>query len=92
MATPAIVLRKSRWTGARRFLGRLLLWRASVAWHLFLLLGIPLLFSIGVAWKGLLKRSSAEAFRFFSNGARLFLGQASCSASYGASGTFRPSC
>lgn len=32
MATPAIVLRKSRWAGARRFLGRLLLWRASVAW------------------------------------------------------------
>jgi len=53
IAALAIVLRKSRWDGTRRFLRRLLLWRASVAWYAFLLLGIPLLFYIGAVWKGL---------------------------------------
>ena len=53
IAALAIVGYKTRWGGTRRFLGRLLLWRAPMAWYAFLLLGIPLLFYAGALWKGL---------------------------------------
>ena len=53
IAALAIVVYKTRWAGTRRFLGRLLLWRAPMAWYAFLLLGIPLLFYAGALWKGL---------------------------------------
>ena len=53
IAALAIIVYKTRWAGTRRFLGRLLLWRASAAWYAFLLLGIPLLFYAGALWKGL---------------------------------------
>lgn len=53
IAALAIVVYKTRWEGTRRFLGRLLLWRAPMAWYAFLLLGIPLLFYAGALWKGL---------------------------------------
>ena len=38
--------------GLRRYLARLLLWRCSLAWYVFLIVGIPLVFLIGAAWKG----------------------------------------
>ncbi len=38
--------------GMRRFLSRFLLWRCSPAWYAFLLVGIPLIFIGGSAWKG----------------------------------------
>lgn len=38
--------------GLRRYLSRLLLWRCSQAWYAFLIVGIPLLFYGGSAWKG----------------------------------------
>jgi len=38
--------------GLRRYLARLLLWRCSLAWYAFLIVGIPLVFLIGAAWKG----------------------------------------
>ena len=53
IAALALVLFRSGWKGTRRFLGRLLLWRAPVAWYAFLLIGIPLLFYAGAVWKGL---------------------------------------
>ncbi len=40
--------------GLKRFLSRLLLWRCSIAWYLFLLAGIPLVFYLGAAIKGTL--------------------------------------
>jgi len=38
--------------GLRRYLRRLLLWRCSVAWYAFLIIGIPLLYFSGSAMKG----------------------------------------
>lgn len=38
--------------GIRRFLGRALLWRCSVAWYAFLIIGIPLIFICGSAIRG----------------------------------------
>jgi membrane protease YdiL (CAAX protease family) len=38
--------------GLRRYLSRLLLWRCSLAWYAFLIIGIPLLFFSGSALKG----------------------------------------
>lgn len=38
--------------GLRRFLSRFLLWRCSLAWYAFLIIGIPLLFFGGSALKG----------------------------------------
>jgi uncharacterized protein len=38
--------------GLRRFLGRALLWRCSVAWYAFLIIGIPLIFIAGSALRG----------------------------------------
>ena len=68
IAALAIVLFKNRWGGMRRFLSRLLLWRASAAWYAFLLIGIPLLFYAGAVWKGL---SFAELIPVSSVGAYL---------------------
>jgi membrane protease YdiL (CAAX protease family) len=38
--------------GLQRYLSRLLLWRCSVSWYIFLIIGIPLLFFSGSALKG----------------------------------------
>ena len=38
--------------GLRRFLGRALLWRCSVAWYAFLIIGIPLIFIGGSTLRG----------------------------------------
>jgi len=68
IAALVIVSVKGRWDGTRRFLSRLLLWRASMAWYTFLLIGIPLLFYAGALWKGL---SPAELVPVSSLGAYL---------------------
>lgn len=39
--------------GLRRFLSRLLLWRGSLGWYTFILLGVPLLFYASAAAQGL---------------------------------------
>lgn len=38
--------------GLQRYLSRLFIWRCSVAWYVFLIIGIPLLFFSGSALKG----------------------------------------
>ncbi|MEA1989212.1 MAG: type II CAAX endopeptidase family protein [Pseudomonadota bacterium] len=38
--------------GLRRFFGRALLWRCSVAWYAFLIIGVPLIFIAGSAIRG----------------------------------------
>jgi hypothetical protein len=53
LAALVLVGLNAGWAGTRRFLRRLLLWRAPAAWYAFLLLGIPLLFYVGALWKGL---------------------------------------
>lgn len=53
IAALVIVLIKTRFVGLKRFLSRILLWRAPMAWYAFLLLGIPALFYIGAIVKGL---------------------------------------
>jgi uncharacterized protein len=44
--------------GLWRYLSRLLIWRCSVAWYVFLIIGIPLLFFSGSALKGNLLAAS----------------------------------
>lgn len=39
-------------SGLRGFLGRFLRWRCSAGWVVFLLIGLPLVFYVGSAWKG----------------------------------------
>jgi uncharacterized protein len=47
-----LVAHKGGFGGLRRFLGRALLWRCSVAWYAFLILGMPLIFISGSALRG----------------------------------------
>lgn len=47
-----IIMYKAGTGGLRRYLARLLLWRCSLLWYAFLIIGIPLLFYGGSAWKG----------------------------------------
>ncbi len=61
-----IILHKTRVSGLRRFLTRMLLWRCSKYWYAFLLIGLPLVFYLGSAWKGTL---FSEPFPFSSAGA-----------------------
>ncbi len=58
-----VVLHNSGTRGLRRYLSRLLLWRCSLVWYAFLIIGIPLLFFGGSALKGNL---FAEPFPFSS--------------------------
>ena len=51
-----LVARNDGFTGLRRFLGRALLWRCSMAWYAFLIIGIPLIFIGGSALRGSLPR------------------------------------
>ncbi|MEA3486791.1 MAG: CPBP family intramembrane glutamic endopeptidase [Thermodesulfobacteriota bacterium] len=50
--------------GLRRYLGRLLLWRCSLPWYAFLIIGIPLIYIGGSALKGNL---FTEPFSFSSS-------------------------
>ena len=52
IAAIVIVAYHSGLSGLRRYFSRLLLWRCSPAWYVFLMLGIPLLFIAGAAIKG----------------------------------------
>ena len=49
-----IILNKTGVGGLQRYLTRLLLWRCSKYWYAFLLIGLPLVFYLGSAWKGTL--------------------------------------
>ena len=68
IAAPTIVVCRTGQSGLRRYLSRLLLWRASAAWYAFLLVGVPLFFYAGAVWKGL---SGAELIPVSSLGAYL---------------------
>jgi membrane protease YdiL (CAAX protease family) len=68
IAALTLVLWTEGRSGARRFLSRLLLWRAPWTWYAFLLVGIPLLFYAGAVWKGV---SVAEMIPVSSAGAYL---------------------
>ena len=47
-----LVARTGGIAGLRRFLGRALLWRCSAAWYAFLIIGVPLIFIVGSAFRG----------------------------------------
>ena len=52
IASFIIVVHHGGFAGMRRFLGRALLWRCSLAWYAFLVIGIPLIFIVGSAIRG----------------------------------------
>jgi len=52
IAASIIIIYNTGTGGFLRFLSRLLIWRCSLAWYAFLILGIPLLFYAGSALKG----------------------------------------
>jgi uncharacterized protein len=52
IAALCVVFWASGISGIKKFLTRLLLWRAPVAWYAFLLFGIPLIYYAGSAVKG----------------------------------------
>jgi membrane protease YdiL (CAAX protease family) len=58
-----LVSRSGGFGGMLRFLGRALIWRCSVAWYAFLIIGVPLIFIGGSALRGNLL---AEPFPFAS--------------------------
>jgi len=68
IAALGIILMKVRWNGTKRFLGRMLLWRAPAPWYLFILLGVPAMFYLGAIYKGL---SLSELFPVSSLGVYL---------------------
>lgn len=52
IAAITLVARTAGLVGLRRFLRRALIWRCSMAWYTFLLIGIPLIFIGGSALRG----------------------------------------
>ena len=52
IASFTLVVHHGGFAGLRRFLGRALLWRCSMAWYAFLVIGIPLIFIVGSAIRG----------------------------------------
>jgi membrane protease YdiL (CAAX protease family) len=58
-----IVARVGGLSGLKRFIGRALLWRCTVSWYAFLIIGVPLIFIIGSAIRGNLL---TEPFPFMS--------------------------
>jgi len=52
IAAVTLVARTSGIEGLRAFLGRALLWRCSAAWYAFLIVGVPLIFIGGSAFRG----------------------------------------
>jgi uncharacterized protein len=52
IAAVVVVMHRAGFSGLKRYLGRLLLWRTSLSWCAFLIVGIPLLFFCGSALKG----------------------------------------
>ncbi len=47
-----VITGRAGFDGLRRYLKRILLWRCSLTWYAFLLIGLPLVFYGGSAWKG----------------------------------------
>lgn len=45
-------------SGLRRYLSRLLLWRAPIGWYLLLLIGLPAIYYLGAALGGMLTREA----------------------------------
>lgn len=54
IAAILIISYHAGWQGLKRYFSRLTLWRTSLTWYVFLMLGIPLIFFIGAAIKGTL--------------------------------------
>jgi hypothetical protein len=52
IAAFVIILYKAGVSGLKLFLSRLLIWRSSLSWYVFLFLGIPLIFIAGSLFKG----------------------------------------
>ena len=52
LAALIIVIHKAGMSGFGRYLTRLSLWRCSLLWYFFLIIGIPLVFYGGALWKG----------------------------------------
>jgi membrane protease YdiL (CAAX protease family) len=73
IAAFTLVARNSGIAGLRRFLGRALLWRCSAAWYAFLIIGIPLIFICGSAFRGNLLTESFPFASMQSVFAALFL-------------------
>ena len=69
IAAFTIILYKSGIRGLKSFLSRLLIWRSSFLWYMFLILGIPLIFIAGSLIKGNL---FTEPFPFSTVSAFLF--------------------
>ena len=53
VAALVIVLFKTRLSGIKQFLSRLLMWRAPAIWYIFLIFIVPVPFYVGAAVKGL---------------------------------------
>ena len=51
IAAVLLVLYRHGIDGTRRFLARLLLWRASIYWYVFLIVGVPLVFYAAALFK-----------------------------------------
>lgn len=62
----SIIIRRTGIRGLGLYLARLSRWRCSPYWYAFLLVGLPLVFYAGSAWKGTL---ATEPFPFSSAGA-----------------------
>ncbi|MGB7413920.1 MAG: type II CAAX endopeptidase family protein [Thermosynechococcaceae cyanobacterium] len=73
IATFTIILSSSGWRGLRSYLSRCLLWRCSLVWTAFLLIGMPLIFFGGVALKGNLFTKPLPTFSFQSLSVALLL-------------------
>ena len=52
IAAFTLVARTGGIAGLQRFLGRALLWRCSAMWYAFLIIGVPLIFIAGSAFRG----------------------------------------
>jgi membrane protease YdiL (CAAX protease family) len=52
IAAFTLVARNSGLKGLRNFLGRALLWRCSLGWYVFLIIGVPLIFIVGSMIRG----------------------------------------
>ncbi len=52
VAAFVIVIQRSGVKGLKRFLSRLLIWRCSPVWYIFLIVGVPLIFIVGSGLKG----------------------------------------
>jgi uncharacterized protein len=68
IAAFVVVMHRAGFSGLKHYLCRLLLWRTSLPWYAFLIVGIPLLFFCGSALKGNL---FAEPFPFTASSALL---------------------